>query len=445
MTTGEAGAVDTMADQTLVDLAPRILYLAGHFMAPPHTAGSSRPLELARRMVADGHHVTLLSTDAFLRQEGMTLADIPSDHLGGVEVVLTESGYSNDMGFTRRKVEFVAQALKQAVVAVRGDHDLVYATSTPLTVLGPALARRRLRGTPFAFEARDVWPEAAIEIGALSHPWQQRAAHALADAGYANAIQVITLSEGMRDLIEARGVDPSRITVAHNAAAPAAVARSSEDDGDHSLATVAPAVAASIEPVVSFLDGAAIASIYAGTIGRANEVTWLVDLVAALDPALDLRLAIVGTGSEAEAVRRAIATAPPAVHERIALFDSMPKGSLFTVMEAVDLAFSTFADLPSLTTNSPNKVFDAWAMGVPVATNNGGWLATELHTHGAGIALPRSIPAAAATLGTWLATPGALAAASVAARGRITEEYNWDRKYAVIRAALATALTREAA
>lgn len=442
----EVGVAGHDAGPKLVQLAPRILYLAGHFMAPPFTAGSSRPLEVARRFVADGHQVTLLSTDAFLRDAGMTLSDIPHDLLGGVDVVLTPSGYSNDMGFTRRKVEFLNQATRQALIALRGDHDLVYATSTPLTVLGPALARHRLRGTPFAFEARDIWPQAAIEMGALDSPWQQWAAHSLADAGYANAIHTITLSEGMRDMIAARGVDRADISVAHNAA-DVTVAHNAADPTilpSQSAVTAAathPGTAA--QSVIGFLTGAGVASLYAGTLGKANDVEWLVEVVSRVDPDIDLRLAIVGTGSETAALRRAIADAPQEVAARIGLFESMSKGELFAVMTQVDLAFSTFADRPSLTTNSPNKVFDAWAMGIPVAINNGGWLADELDRHGAGIALPRDLDTAATSLTSWLATPGALAAAAVAARRRATDVYNWDHTYAVIRAALATALTRD--
>ena len=431
----------------LVPLAPRILYLAGHFMAPPFTAGSSRPLQLARRFVADGHRVTLLSTDAHLRSAGLTLADIPRAHLGGVEVVLTRSGYDNEMGFTRRKLEFAAQATKQAAIAVRGDHDLVYATSTPLTVLGPALARRRLRGTPFAFEVRDVWPEAAIELGALDHAWQQRAAHRLADLGYERSLHVITLSEGMRDMVLARGVDPAKVTVAHNAADPVAarwpVDSTSTQTARDPLAARAATDTGGPAAIAGWLAEADLATLYAGTIGRANDVGWLVDLVTHLDPALDLRLAIVGAGAEVPTVRAAIDRAPAHVRGRIAMFDRIPKGALLEVMTHVDLAFSTFADRPSLTTNSPNKVFDSWAMGVPVAINNDGWLADELDRHGAGIALPRDPAAAARDLGAWLARPGALATAAATARQRVRDEYNWDAKYRAIRAALVAALRQQ--
>lgn len=416
--------------RSLVQMAPRILYLAGHFMAPPHTTGSARPLALGRRLVADGHEVTLLSTDAHLRAEGITLDDIPAPDLGGVEVELTQSRYDNWMGFTRRKVEFAAQATRQAVRALRHDVDLVYATSTPLTVLGPALALHRLRGTPFVFEVRDVWPQAPIEMGALDAAWQQRAAHALADLGYRKAVHVVALSEGMRDLVTERGVPAEDITVAHNAATP--VPRPA-DPGAADPST-------RDDDLARWLAAADHAGLYAGTIGAANDVGWLVDLVDHLEPALDLHLAIVGSGAETDMVAGRLAAAPDHVRDRLRMFSARPKGDLAGALATVDFAVSVFADRPSLTANSPNKVFDAWAHGVPVVINNGGWLGDELVRSGAGLSLPRSPSMAADELQAWLRRDGAVAAAAVAARDLSESTYNWDAVYAKIRAGVTSAL-----
>lgn len=413
------------AGRSLVQLAPRILYLAGHFMAPPHTAGSARPLALGRRLVADGHEVTLLSTDAHLRAEHITLDDIPPTALGGVRVELTRSHYHNRMGFTRRKVEFATQATRQAVRALRHDVDLVYATSTPLTVLWPALAHHRLRGTPFVFEVRDVWPQAPIEMGALDAAWQQRAAHALADLGYRESVHVVALSEGMRDLVVARGVPAEHVTVAHNAATPVPPS-ADRGAGDDALA--------------QWLAAADRAGMYAGTIGAANDVGWLVDLVDHLDPALDLHLAIVGSGADAARVAGRLAAAPDHVRDRLRMFAARPKGELTGALATVDFAVSVFADRPSLTANSPNKVFDAWAHGVPVVINNDGWLGDQLERSGAGLSLPRDPATAAEALQRWLRSDGAVATAAVAARELSQSTYNWDAVYTKIRAAVTAAL-----
>jgi glycosyltransferase involved in cell wall biosynthesis len=63
---------------------------------------------------------------------------------------------------------------------------------------------------------------------------------------------------------------------------------------------------------------------------------------------------------------------------------------------ACDLALSTFLNIPALSANSPNKVFDALAAGRPIAVNNGGWVAEMIAESNAGLVLEPDDPAAAA-------------------------------------------------
>ena len=48
--------------------------------------------------------------------------------------------------------------------------DLVISSSTPLSVGLPALLIKLLRGTPYVFEVRDLWPEVPIQMGGLKNP-----------------------------------------------------------------------------------------------------------------------------------------------------------------------------------------------------------------------------------------------------------------------------------
>ena len=51
---------------------------------------------------------------------------------------------------------------------MKGEYDLVYATSPPLFVGAAGLAARHRRRIPFVFEVRDLWPESAVALGELS-------------------------------------------------------------------------------------------------------------------------------------------------------------------------------------------------------------------------------------------------------------------------------------
>ena len=57
--------------------------------------------------------------------------------------------------------------------------DMVLATSTPLTIGVPALIKKWIHKTPFIFEIRDIWPEAAIAIGAINNKILQKISYLL--------------------------------------------------------------------------------------------------------------------------------------------------------------------------------------------------------------------------------------------------------------------------
>ncbi|HEX2290948.1 MAG TPA: hypothetical protein VHH53_12325, partial [Pseudonocardiaceae bacterium] len=93
---------------------------------------------------------------------------------------------------------------------------------------------------------------------------------------------------------------------------------------------------------------------------------------------------------------------------------------------------SVFADVPALSANSPNKVFDAFAASRPVVINNGGWLAEVLRESGAGIAVPPDDPVAGAKMIAQHITDSdflarARSAAGVLARGQFNRDVLFEK------------------
>jgi len=94
--------------------------------------------------------------------------------------------------------------------------DVVVCTSPPLTVgIAAWLAAKRF-GVPFLLEIRDLWPEAAIELGYLKNPRVRKAAYALESFLYSRASKIISVSEGMREDLLKRAVPASRCEVISN-------------------------------------------------------------------------------------------------------------------------------------------------------------------------------------------------------------------------------------
>ncbi|MDR8258652.1 glycosyltransferase family 4 protein, partial [Acinetobacter baumannii] len=71
------------------------------------------------------------------------------------------------------------------------DADLVFATSTPLTIAIPAVFTARALKVPMVFEVRDLWPELPIAMGALNNKVAQKLAYQLEDWAYKNSKAIV--------------------------------------------------------------------------------------------------------------------------------------------------------------------------------------------------------------------------------------------------------------
>lgn len=87
--------------------------------------------------------------------------------------------------------------------------DAVIAMSPPLTLGLTGWVASRLRRCPLVFNIQDVFPDAAIETGAITNPTLIRAASWLERTSYRAADAVTVLSDDLRDNVVAK-LDPRR-------------------------------------------------------------------------------------------------------------------------------------------------------------------------------------------------------------------------------------------
>jgi glycosyltransferase involved in cell wall biosynthesis len=192
----------------------RILYLHQFFVTRAGV-GSTRSYEFARRFVARGHEVRIVTAPG--------AAGPGTSRVDGIEVVAVRGAYSDyvqatSLSYPRRMLAFARFALSATAAALRGPRpDVVYATSPPLTMALPALAVAAARRVPVVWEVRDLWPEAPIQMGALRSPLLRRAARALERFVYRRAARLIALSPGIRAGMVAAGAPRRRVALVPNA------------------------------------------------------------------------------------------------------------------------------------------------------------------------------------------------------------------------------------
>ena len=125
--------------------------------------------------------------------------------------------YSNHKGLLARALVFIRYSLRSVHLALSADADLVFATTTPLTAGIPGIAARWLRGTPFVFEVRDLWPELPRALGVVRNPFVLISLSALEWLTYHSSDACIGLAPGICEGIAERGIATSRISSIPNA------------------------------------------------------------------------------------------------------------------------------------------------------------------------------------------------------------------------------------
>ena len=346
----------------------RITYIHQHFVLPGEPGGS-RPYEFARRMAAAGHEVTMICG----RDEAMDKT------VDGIHVRRLAIPYRNEMSKRERIVSFLNFLVRASAVAARVPADVIYASSTPLTVAVPGIVAKFTQRAPLVAEIRDLWPEVPIKLGYLNNPVAIFLAKQLEKAFYAASSEVVALSPSMADGVE-EVAPKKRVTVIPNAS-------------DFERFDVPDEQRAAFRKEQGWGDD--VVAVYAGGFGMSYQLEWLVDLAAQLrrDGVENVRFVLLGQGSDSDALYQ---RAKNAGLDADAMFlGRQPKEDVAKYVSAADIALSPLRDDPCLEGNSLNKVFDAMAASRPVVFNHGGWLEEAATEHDAGWRLSRDIPTAA--------------------------------------------------
>ena len=330
----------------------RILYFYQYFTTPRGSWGT-RAYEFARRWVEAGHEVTVVTSvydKSDLRPRGL-LARYEVD---GIDVRVINVRLSNKHGLFARAATFLLYAFFSKWYAVTLPADVVLASSGPLTVGLPALAARWLRRRPFVFEVRDLFSEGLEHHRLITSRPLLALIRRFENLCYRQADLVVALSPGMAEWIRRDHCD-RHVAVVPNAS-------------DNALFG-----AARERPVPAALDDGRHHFLYTGTIGTANDCGKLVDAAVRLRELgrRDVVLDVVGDGKERAALE---ARAAALGLENLRFHGLLPKDELAAWLAHCRAALLVMRDVPVCDTMSPNKMFDAFAAGVPVIQTTQGWI-----------------------------------------------------------------------
>lgn len=356
----------------------KVLYFHQHFSTPKGSTGI-RSYEMARRLVARGHQVTMVCGSYGGGETGIAVPFVNGMRRGeveGIDIIEYDLAYSNSDGFFKRSMTFVKFALRSIGIALTARYDLAFATTTPLTAGIPGIFARWFRGKPFVFEVRDLWPELPRAMGVIRNPLVLGAMSVLEWVSYRSAHRLVGLSPGIVDGIARLGVPRERIALIPNGC-----------DLD--------IFAGEVEPWRPWqVKSDDLLAVFAGTHGVANGLDALLDVAAELKrrDRSDIKLMLIGQGKLKPALQdRAIRENL----DNIVFHDPVNKARLSGLMAGADVGLQTLANISAFYYGtSPNKFFDYIAAGLPVLNNYPGWLAGMIRDNQCGFAVEAEDPQA---------------------------------------------------
>ena len=353
-----------------------ILYLHQYFNTPS-MPGSTRSYEFAKRLVARGDTVHMITTN----WQGKSKLSFTNE--SGINVYWAPIPYANKMNFLRRIWAYLGYVWFTFIIGHKLNYDLIIASSTPLTIAIPALWLKRAKRAKMIFEVRDLWPQLPVAIGALKSPIMIKIAQFLEKKAYAGSEQVIALSIGMNSVLKER-VPSKKISVVTNLSDRKNFKVS--DQKGINFRKNYPGI--SNHPLI----------VYTGVFGRVNGVIYLVEIakeIQKINP--NVRFLLAGDGFEGEKIKKQ-SIKYNLLNKILFMERYLPKNEMPDLLSAATITTSFFIDLPEMGHNSANKFFDGLAAGKPIMINYGGWQADLLKESGAGFIIPQNNSSQAAKI-----------------------------------------------
>ncbi|MCC5938456.1 MAG: glycosyltransferase family 4 protein [Lunatimonas sp.] len=336
-----------------------IVYVHQYFLTP-RQGGAVRSYHLAKGLVDAGAQVDVITAH--------NQAHYDIQWVDGIRVHYLPVSYKNEYSFIKRVIAFLTFVRQsKRLLQKLARPDLLYITSTPLTTgLIGIWAKRRL-AVPFFFEVRDLWPEAPIQMGIVNHPILKSLLYRMERRIYQEAIHLVALSPGIREAL-VRACPGKAVSYIPNFVDTSFFQTSERSLTDHSDGS---------------LPRKPLTISYVGAIGRVNGLSAFLDLAEeVLKAGKHWRFVLMGKGASLPHLYEVVRA------KGLTNVEFRPFGNKRAVREQLarsDFAYLSFLPLPVLESSSPNKFFDALAMGVPIVVNFKGWIADLVQQHEIGV------------------------------------------------------------
>ncbi len=259
----------------------KIIFL-NRFFYPDHSATAQLLSDLAFDLAGRGNSVAVITSRQRIDAPDAALPKL--ERINGVEVHRVWTTASSRGSLAGRALDYLTFYICAGwrLFRLSREGDVVVAKTDPPLISLVASAVSRIRMTRQVNWLHDLFPEVAIRlgVGALSG-WFGRALRWLRNRSLKSSAVNVVLGDGMANVLASEGIDPGRISIVHNWC-----------DGQ----SIRP-LERSANPMRESLNlDDAFVVMYSGNLGRAHDLSVIVEAAQQLENHPDIVFLVVGDG-----------------------------------------------------------------------------------------------------------------------------------------------------
>lgn len=351
-------------------------------------APSARTFEHARHWARLGHEVTVVTgfpnhPTGIIRPEYRGRR-VERERVDGVDVLRTWVYCAPNKGFFRRVLNFLSFFCSSFVLGalLTRRPDVVVGTSPQFFCAVSAYLLSCLKRAPFVFEVRDIWPQSAVELGALRNPLIIRALEAIELFLYRRAALIVPVAESTLPYLLAKGVPAGKIKIIPNGIDAAYLAAAEAASPD----SVREGLGLREKFVVSYI----------GTHGMSHALDTVLQAAEAMRDDANVHFLFVGEGAEKEKLKR---IASDSQLMNVTFLGEQPRERLSAFYRASDASLVPLRRLPIFKKVLPSKMFELMGIGSPIICSVEGEAAALVRRAESGLCIePESVSALVAAI-----------------------------------------------
>jgi glycosyltransferase involved in cell wall biosynthesis len=338
--------------------------------------GGTRHHEFARLLAGRGHRLTVIASPVSYLTGTASPASANHEDDPAIRILRARVYTAHHKSFFHRLLAFFSFMISSFFLGlnVRGV-DLVWGTSPPIFQGVTAWLLARLKGAPFLFEVRDLWPDFAIAVGVLKNQTLIRLSFWLERFLYRHADRMMVNSPAYVAHVRQRGA--KAVDLVPNGADP--------DMFNPADRGISFRTAHGLEQKFVVL--------YAGAHGLSNDLGVVLECARLLAQEVRFHFVLLGDGKEKPALQQsAAAMGLP----NVTFLPPVPKSGMAAALAGADACLAILKPIEAYKTTYPNKVFDYMAAGRPVLLAIDGVIREVIEASGGGLFVPPGDPAALA-------------------------------------------------